>query len=109
MRRNNVLSTSTSLFSMGTASVEIQIVSTSRGIVLDMQARNTATDGSVQSSHTVAKLALDEAVRLETLLGNAVSAAWDADDVVTERSDPRQTALWSPASFTAPATRRRAA
>jgi hypothetical protein len=95
----------TCLFSMGTASTEIQIVSSARGIVLDVQASNVATDGHIHRCHAVARLALDEAVRLETLLGNAVSAAWDAEDPLTERTDPRQTALWSPTTFTTPVRR----
>ena len=109
MRQQKSITTPASLFSMGTASAEIQIASTSRGIVLDIQASNVATDGQIHRCDATTKLALDEAVRFETLLGNAVSAAWDTDDVITERTDPRQTALWSSATFTVPAPRRRAA
>ena len=109
MRLDKTATTHPALFSMAAQSAEIQIVSTSRGIVIDVQATNIATDGHPRRCHAVAKLALDEAARLETLLANAVSAAWDADDFMTERTDPRQTALWSNASFTSPTRSRRAA
>ena len=109
MRLEKTVTTHPVLLSMAAQSAEIQIVSTSRGIVIDVQATNIATDGHPRRCHAVAKLALDEAVRLEALLGNAVSAVWDADDLPTERTDPRQTALWSNASFTIPIRSRRAA
>ena len=109
MRLERSVTTHPVLFSMVAQSAEIQIVSTSRGIVIDVQATNIATDGHPCPCHAVAKLALDEAVRLETLLGSAVSAVWDADELPTERTDPRQTALWSNASFTIPIRSRRAA
>ena len=101
----NRLSTSSALFSMATQTDQIQIVSTGRGIVLDVQATNVDTEGRPNRCHATTKLALDEAVRFETLLAKAVSAAWDADDPLTERTDPRQTALWSPSTYTAPVRR----
>lgn len=70
--------------------------------MLDLQCENIGTDGIFRKCHAVAKLALDEAARLESVLSQAVDAAWGIDDVLTERNDVRQTALWSPASFTEP-------
>lgn len=102
--------TEPTLFSMHTQAAEIQIVASSRGIVLDLQATNIDTEGHARASHAITKLCLDEAMGLAALLENAISAAWDIDDPMTERTDPRQTALWSPATFTAPCrTSRRAA
>jgi hypothetical protein len=95
--------TTPSLFSITTQTALIQIVATSRGVVLDVQATNIATDGRAHQCHATAKLALDEAVRLEDILRRSVDAAWDCEPTGrTERTDERQTALWSPATFTAP-------
>lgn len=88
------------LFSVGTPSAEIQIVVTGSGLVLDLQADENETDGHVRRCHAVARLPVDVAIQLETALQNAIDAALGIDDPTTERSDPRQTALWSPATFT---------
>ena len=104
MRLNNA-NTRASLFSVGTPSAEIQIVATGSGLVLDLQAENTATDGRSHKSHAVARLPLDVAMRFEAAVHSAIDAAWGLDDPITELSDPRQTALWSNATFTAPVRR----
>ena len=98
MRSNQAHNTPPLLFSMHTQAAEIQIVSSSRGLVIDVQATNIDTEGHPRGCHAITRLHLDEAMRLEALLGNAISAAWDLDDPLTERTDPRQTALpaiWS--------------
>jgi hypothetical protein len=95
-----------SLFSVGIPSAEIQIVAISTGLVLDLQAENLDTDGHARRCHAVARLPLDVAVQLRSTLARAIDAAWRLDDPITERSDPRQTALWSNATFTEPARRR---
>jgi D-alanine-D-alanine ligase-like ATP-grasp enzyme len=86
----------------------IQIVSTSKGIVLDVQTTNVATDGRTHQCHAVTKLAADEAMRLQIALQDAIDAAWGTDDPTTERSDPRQTALWSQSTSIEPLRRRAA-
>jgi hypothetical protein len=88
------------LFSVGTPSAEIQIAATASGLVLDLQADNSEADGHVRRCHAVARLPVDVAMQLETALQNAIDATWGIDDPINERSDPRQTALWSPATFT---------
>jgi hypothetical protein len=100
--------TTPTLFSMVARTAVIQIVSTSKGIVLDVQATNVATDGRAHQCHAVTKLAADEAVRLEIALQNAIDAAWGTNDPITERSDPRQTALWSQSTFVESLRRRTA-
>jgi hypothetical protein len=108
MRRLSNANIRASLFSVGTPSAEIQIVATRSGLVLDLQAENFGTDGHIGRCHAVAKLPIDVAVRLEIALQNAIDAAWGTSDPITERSDPRQTALWSQ-STCVEAWRRRAA
>ncbi len=108
MQRLQRPTTTPALFSMVARTAMIQIVSTSKGIVLDLQATNVATDGRTHECHAVTKLTADEAVRLEIALQNAIDAAWGTSDPITERSDPRQTALWSRSTFIA-SWRRRAA
>jgi hypothetical protein len=100
MRQQRQPNTRASLFSVGIPSAEIQIVATSKGLVLDVQAESTGTDGHARRCHAVAKIPLDVAMQLELTLGRAIDAAWGLDDPITERSDPRQAALWSNATFT---------
>jgi hypothetical protein len=100
MRQQRQANTRASLFSVGTPSTEIQIVATSTGLVLDVQAENIGTDGHSRRCHAVARLPLDVAMQFETTLGRAIDAAWGLNEPITERSDPRQTALWSNARFT---------
>lgn len=98
MRLNHPTSIPPSLFAMSTQAAEIQIVASPRGLVIDLQATNVDTEGHARACHAITRLALDEAMRLQTLLDQAVDAAWDIDDPVTERTDPRQSALpaiWS--------------
>jgi hypothetical protein len=85
--------------------VTVQIVSTNNGIVLDLQANNFDTSGRIQRCHAVAKLALDEAMRLETALISSIDAAWQYDVSPTERTDSRQTQLWSDVTHSAPVRR----
>jgi hypothetical protein len=101
--------TRASLFSVGTPTVEIQIVASASGLVLDVQTDNVDTEGRGRRCHATAKLALDEAMRFEAVLQQAVDAAWGIDDALTERTDPRQTALWSKSTFSEPVRRRAAA
>jgi hypothetical protein len=108
MRQQRHPNTRASVFSVGTPSAEIQIVATRSGLVLDLQAENIDTDGHARRCHAVAKLSIDVAVQLETALQNAVDAAWGTDDPITEKSDPRQTALWSRSTFVEPLRRRAA-
>ena len=108
MRQQMQPDTRASLFSVGIPSAEIQIVANSTDLVLDLQAENLDTDGQARRCHAVARLPLDIAMQLELTLGRAIDAAWGLDDPITERSDPRQTALWSNATFTVPARRRAA-
>jgi hypothetical protein len=100
--------TAPALFSMATQTALIQIVGIGQGIVLDVQANNVATDGRLHQCHAVTRLALHEALRLETALQNAIDAAWGTDDPISERSDSRQTAFWSQSTFVE-SLRRRAA
>jgi hypothetical protein len=100
MRQQRQPNTRASLFSVGTPSAEIQIVATGSGLVLDLQAEDIGTDGHARRCHAVAKIPLDIAMQLELTLGRAIDAAWGFDDRITERSDPRQTALWSNSTFT---------
>jgi hypothetical protein len=109
MRQKSYANTRRSLFSVGTPSAKIQIVATGSGLVLDLQAENIDTDGHARRCHAVAKLPLDLAMRLETALQDAIHATWGIDDPLTERSDPRQTALWSQSTFVEPLRRRNAA
>ena len=97
--------TSSRLFSIGTATTEIQIVATTFGLVIDLQADNIDTDGHARRCHATARLPADVAMQLEIAVQKANDVAWGVDDPITERSDPRQTALWSPATFTAPVWR----
>jgi hypothetical protein len=108
MQRLRAITPSRPLFSMGTPSVGIQIVATSTGLVLDIQAENTATAGHMHKCHAVAKLPLDFAMQFGSALQSAIDVAWGVDDGLTVRSDPRQTAVWSNATFTEPAGRRAA-
>lgn len=97
------------LFSVGTSTAEIQIVAAASGLVLDVQAENVDTDGNARRCHATAKIPLDIAMQFETALQHAIDAAWGLDDPLTERSDPRQTALWSPSTFVEPVRARRVA
>jgi hypothetical protein len=72
--------------------------------------RIQSEDMAARPCHATAFLGLDEAMRLQVILDQAVDAAWDIDDPVNERTDPRQTALpaiWSEATFTQPVRARR--
>jgi hypothetical protein len=100
MRQQRQANTPASLFSVGMPSAEIQIVATSTGLVLDVQAENIGTDGHPHRCHAVARLPLDAAMQFETALQSAIDAAWGLDHPITERSDPRQTVLWSNATLT---------
>jgi hypothetical protein len=95
------------LLSMATrdGNVTVQIVSTSTSIVLDLQANNFDTSGRLNRSHAVAKFDLDDAMRLETALTNAIDTAWQYDVAPTERTDCRQTQLWSDVTHSAPVRR----
>jgi hypothetical protein len=105
MRQQRQANTRASLFSVGTQLAEIQIVATASGLVLDLQTDNIETDGHVRRCHAVARFPIDVAMQLETALQNAIDTAWEIDDPVNERPDRRQTALWSPATFTVRARR----
>lgn len=81
------LSNSTSLRSMCGIFGQFQLVSTTRGVVVDVLARNYDTDGRLHQHHALANLPLPDARRLHELLGAAIAAA--------ECAEPRQPGLWS--------------
>jgi hypothetical protein len=87
MRVSQAHSTSC-LFSMASNTAEIQLVATSRDLLLDVQTTRVDVCGWPRAEHATAALSLAEAIRLELLLGDAITAAMAA-------SDPRQTRLWS--------------
>lgn len=91
-------STTCALLSMETSSALIQLVTTSRGIVVDVQATNVDTEGNPHLSHALTKLSVDDAIRLELMLQGAIDASFG----ITPRTDARQTALWSNISFSEP-------
>jgi hypothetical protein len=71
---------------------DIQLVVGSRGlIVLDAQGAERGTDGVLRHSHGVVRLTYDAARELAAFI-----------DHMGEPTDPRQAALWSPATFTEP-------
>lgn len=86
---------------METSSALIQLVTTSRGIVVDMQTTNFDTDGRPRQSQSITKLSIDDAMRLEALLQRAI----DASMGITPHTDARQTALWSNVTFSEPVRR----
>jgi hypothetical protein len=108
MRQQRQANTRASLFSVGTSSAEVQIVATSTGLVLDLQADNIDTEGHVRRCHATAKLPIEVAMQFETALQNAIDTAWGMYDPITERSDPRQMALWLQSTFIEPLRRKAA-
>jgi hypothetical protein len=66
---------------------EIQIVSTSETIVLDIQVHNDDPTGHLHRDHAVAPLSVVTAIRLHILLSEAIEAALDYE--------PHQLGLWS--------------
>jgi hypothetical protein len=73
---------------MASASAEIQLVATSRDLLLDVQTTRIDVCGWPKKEHATVVLDFEDAVRLELLLGDAITAA-------TAAEDPRQTSLWS--------------
>lgn len=96
---------SSRLFAITASGGTVQIVASARGIVLDVQSVNTDTEGVERREHAVIRLHLDEAARVETLFRQAVDAAWDAEGPLTERTDSRQTQLWSDSTHSVPVRR----
>jgi hypothetical protein len=86
---------------METSSAVIQLVTTSRGIVVDVQTTNFDTDGRPSLCHSVTKLTIDEAMRVEAALRDAI----DSSMGITPHTDARQTALWSNVTFSEPVRR----
>jgi hypothetical protein len=101
MSRLNSYKAGGGLFSIATPTVEIQLVASSRDLLVDLQATGYDVSGHRHLSHATAALSLDDALRLEMVLGDAISAVLAIDD-------PRQTALWSPATYSNTSARRRA-
>ena len=101
MSRLNPYKASGGLFSIATPTVEIQLVASSRDLLVDLQATSYDVSGHRHLSHATAALSLDDAIRLEMVLGDAISAVLAIDD-------PRQTALWSPVTYSDSPARRRA-
>lgn len=87
------------LFSMDTTSAIVDIIATSREIVIDLHATSFATDGRPQDTHSLVRLSLDEATRFQAHLERAMDVVADAD------FSQRQTALWSNATFLTPVRR----
>jgi hypothetical protein len=80
--------TSARLTSMGNADFSAQLVSLRDGVVLDITASSYNTLGHRERGHVTARLTLNQAIELERLIGDTISAA-------SEVPDPRQAALWS--------------
>jgi hypothetical protein len=76
---------------------EIQIVSTSENVVLDIATWNHSTAGHLLREHVLANRPLAMAIRLRALLGEAIESALDCE--------PRQADLWSDATTRATARR----
>src|SRR3954453_7716719 len=76
------------LLSRDALRIEFQIAAMGDYIVLDIQARNFATDGHQHTHYALADLSMRDARRLRDLLNQAIAASQDAPD-------PRQTSLWS--------------
>jgi hypothetical protein len=101
MSRLNSYKARGGLFSIATPTAEIQLVASSRDLLVDLQATSYDVSGHRRLSHATAALTLDDAIRLEMVLSDAISAVLAIDD-------PRQTALWSPATYSGASARRRA-
>jgi hypothetical protein len=78
----------TRLYSLASNTTEIQIVSTSRDVIIDTQVEGHDVTGTRRRQHATARLSLDDAVKLEMLLGDAITAALGMPDT-------RPTRLWS--------------
>lgn len=87
------------LFSTAGTWGETQIVATKETVVVDLQTRNYDTAGYLHRDHAMANLSLSAAVRLRDLLSEAI------DHAASVTLDVRQTALWSPTTVAAVATR----
>jgi hypothetical protein len=70
---------------------DIQLVISSRGIVLDAQGAECGTDGVLRHNHGIVRLTYDAVTELRDFLGH-----------LDEPADPRQPALWSEATFVEP-------
>lgn len=92
-------STACALFSMDTRTAVIDVIASSRSIVIDLQATSFATDGRARDTHSFLNLSLDDATRLQAIIGQAIDVL-DGGNI-----DPRQTALWSNATFLTPVRR----
>jgi hypothetical protein len=83
----------THLFSMGTKSAEVQVVANGpNGIIIDAQTVEHDVAGHKRHAHTTIRLSIDDAIRYEIIIGDAISIALEA-----WQDDPRQTRLWAPA------------
>lgn len=94
------------LFSMASAATEIQVVAIAGEVVLDVQVSGFDVTGAKHPQHATAILKIEDAIRFETLLDEAITTALG----VTEE-DPRQgtlPAIWSDATHTQPVRRRAA-
>jgi len=87
MCKQSALSDTSRLFSTAGTFGEIQVVSTSRNVVIDVQGRNYDTSGRLHCDHGLAALPLQAAVKLRDLLSEAIDAL--------ESQDHRQPGLWS--------------
>jgi hypothetical protein len=83
------------LFSSSGTFGEIQIVAGQDHVIVDVQARNYDTSGHLHRDHALANLSLASAARLRDLLDEAITHAHSVT------LDTRQTALWSPATYSA--------
>ena len=76
------------LFSMASRHAEIQVVA-ANDILLDVQTSRADVLGHFKLNHATCQLSLDEAIQLEQILADAITAA-------SASEDPRQTRLWGP-------------
>jgi hypothetical protein len=79
------------LYSLDTPRAEFQVVTTCDHLVLDVQARNYATDGRERREYALVHMNLADARKLYRLLAEAIAASQDLPD-------PRQSSLWSNAT-----------
>lgn len=87
------------MFSMDTRSAVIDVIASSREIVIDLEETSFTTDGRAHDSHNFVRLSLDDATRFQAILERAIDVLADADTA------QRQTALWSNVTFLEPVRR----
>jgi hypothetical protein len=84
---------STALFSMSGLFGDIQLVATSRDVVLDLYSRNYDCEGRLRRHYALASLPLKDAQRLRDLLDRAIACA--------EQSTPLKHRRWNGTAISA--------